>query len=77
MPSVSVPSVSSLSGSPSAIEMRLSQQEQQQTPSIHSNTLSCNLSQQPLQHSATTSSGFKWVSDFPTDVSAHSDLAPD
>ncbi|XP_078801336.1 pleckstrin homology domain-containing family A member 7 isoform X36 [Oryzias latipes] len=60
VPSVSVPSVSSLSGSPSAIEMRLSQQEQQQTPSIHSNTLSCNLSQQPLQHSATTSSGFKW-----------------
>uniref|UniRef100_A0A3P9HP70 Pleckstrin homology domain containing, family A member 7b n=1 Tax=Oryzias latipes TaxID=8090 RepID=A0A3P9HP70_ORYLA len=60
VPSVSVPSVSSLSGSPSAIEMRLSQQEQQQTPSFHSNTLSCNLSQQPLQHSATTSSGFKW-----------------
>uniref|UniRef100_A0A8C7XBD9 Pleckstrin homology domain containing, family A member 7b n=1 Tax=Oryzias sinensis TaxID=183150 RepID=A0A8C7XBD9_9TELE len=60
VPSVSVPSVSSLSGSPSAIEMRLSQQEQQQTSSIHSNTLSCNLIQQPLQHSATTSSGFKW-----------------
>uniref|UniRef100_A0A3B3DZ17 Pleckstrin homology domain containing, family A member 7b n=1 Tax=Oryzias melastigma TaxID=30732 RepID=A0A3B3DZ17_ORYME len=59
VPSVSVPSVSSLSGSPSAIEMRLSQQEQQ-TPSSYSNTLSCNISQQPLQHSATTSSGFKW-----------------
>uniref|UniRef100_A0A3Q1EH29 Pleckstrin homology domain-containing family A member 7 n=1 Tax=Acanthochromis polyacanthus TaxID=80966 RepID=A0A3Q1EH29_9TELE len=68
VPSVSVSSVPSVSGSPSAMEMRLSQQQQQQqqqhsphlSPSSHTPTLSCSPSQQPLHHSATIISGLKW-----------------
>uniref|UniRef100_A0A4W6DME1 Pleckstrin homology domain-containing family A member 7 n=1 Tax=Lates calcarifer TaxID=8187 RepID=A0A4W6DME1_LATCA len=57
VPSVSVSSVpSTMSGSPSAMEMRLSQQQQQQhsphlSPSGHTPTLSSSPSQQPLHHS--------------------------
>uniref|UniRef100_A0A3B4ZZQ3 Pleckstrin homology domain-containing family A member 7-like n=2 Tax=Stegastes partitus TaxID=144197 RepID=A0A3B4ZZQ3_9TELE len=64
VPSVSVSSVPSVSGSPSAMEMRLSQQQQQHSPhlspSSHTPTLSCSPSQQPLHHSATVISGLKW-----------------
>ncbi|XP_050929722.1 pleckstrin homology domain-containing family A member 7 isoform X1 [Lates calcarifer] len=66
VPSVSVSSVpSTMSGSPSAMEMRLSQQQQQQhsphlSPSGHTPTLSSSPSQQPLHHSATITSAFKW-----------------
>lgn len=68
VPSVSASSVPSVSESLSAMEMRLSQQQQQQhsphlSPSGHTPTLSSSPSQQPLCHSATISSGFKWVSD--------------
>uniref|UniRef100_A0A673D097 Pleckstrin homology domain containing, family A member 7b n=1 Tax=Sphaeramia orbicularis TaxID=375764 RepID=A0A673D097_9TELE len=58
VPSVSASSVPSVSGSPSAMEMRLSQQQQQQqqhsphlSPSSHTPTLSSSPSQQPLHHS--------------------------
>ncbi|XP_040891476.1 pleckstrin homology domain-containing family A member 7 [Toxotes jaculatrix] len=68
VPSVSASSVPSVSGSPSAMEMRLShpqQQQQQQhsphlSPSSHTPTLSSSTSQQPLHHSATITSGLKW-----------------
>uniref|UniRef100_A0A3B4YRW6 Pleckstrin homology domain containing A7 n=1 Tax=Seriola lalandi dorsalis TaxID=1841481 RepID=A0A3B4YRW6_SERLL len=60
VPSVSVSSVPSVSGSPSAMEMRLSQKQQQQqqhsphlSPSSHTPTLSSSPSQQPLHHSTT------------------------
>lgn len=66
MPSVSVSSVPSVSGSASAMEMRLSQQQQQHSPhlspSSHTPTLSSSLSQQPLHHSTAVISGPKWVS---------------
>ncbi|TNN86652.1 Pleckstrin y domain-containing family A member 7 [Liparis tanakae] len=59
--------VPSVSGSPSAMEMRLSQQQQQQqsphlSPSSHTPTLSSSPSQQPLHHwvDATITSGLKW-----------------
>uniref|UniRef100_A0A8C4HBY2 Pleckstrin homology domain-containing family A member 7 n=1 Tax=Dicentrarchus labrax TaxID=13489 RepID=A0A8C4HBY2_DICLA len=55
VPSVSASSVPSVSGSPSAMEMRLSQQQQQHSPhlspSSHTPTLSSSPSQQPLRHS--------------------------
>ncbi|XP_029986827.1 pleckstrin homology domain-containing family A member 7 isoform X3 [Sphaeramia orbicularis] len=67
VPSVSASSVPSVSGSPSAMEMRLSQQQQQQqqhsphlSPSSHTPTLSSSPSQQPLHHSATPITGLKW-----------------
>ncbi|XP_023261752.1 pleckstrin homology domain-containing family A member 7-like isoform X3 [Seriola lalandi dorsalis] len=67
VPSVSVSSVPSVSGSPSAMEMRLSQKQQQQqqhsphlSPSSHTPTLSSSPSQQPLHHSTTITSGLKW-----------------
>ncbi|XP_056268611.1 pleckstrin homology domain-containing family A member 7 isoform X4 [Pseudoliparis swirei] len=66
VPSVSASSVPSVSGSPSAVEMRLSQQQQQQSPhlspSSHTPTLSSSPSQQPLHHwvDATITSGLKW-----------------
>lgn len=67
VPSVSASSVPSMSGSPSAMEMRLSQQHQQQhsphlSPSSHTPTLSSSPSLQPLRHSATIAGGLKWVS---------------
>ncbi|KAM4593874.1 pleckstrin homology domain-containing family A member 7 isoform 4-T4 [Odontesthes bonariensis] len=64
VPSVSVSSVPSVSGSPSVMEMRLSQQQQQHSPhlspSSHTPPLSSGPSQQLLHHSATVFSGFKW-----------------
>ncbi|XP_029950285.1 pleckstrin homology domain-containing family A member 7 [Salarias fasciatus] len=57
VPSVSVSSVPSVSGSPSAMEMRLSQQ--QHSPSSHTPTLCSSPRQQPLHHS-TIISGIKW-----------------
>ncbi|XP_051235313.1 pleckstrin homology domain-containing family A member 7 isoform X5 [Dicentrarchus labrax] len=67
VPSVSASSVPSVSGSPSAMEMRLSQQQQQHSPhlspSSHTPTLSSSPSQQPLRHSATITSGLKWGED--------------
>ncbi|XP_036951433.1 pleckstrin homology domain-containing family A member 7 isoform X21 [Acanthopagrus latus] len=71
VPSVSASSVPSVSGSPSAMEMRLSHQQQQQqqqqhsphlSPSSHTPSLSSSPSQQPLRHSATIACGFKWLS---------------
>ncbi|KAM7424209.1 hypothetical protein PAMA_000514 [Pampus argenteus] len=67
VPSVSVSSVPSLSGSPSAMEMRLCQQQQSSphlSPSSHNPTtptLSSSLSQQPLHHSITVTTGLKWL----------------
>uniref|UniRef100_UPI0037E7563E pleckstrin homology domain-containing family A member 7 n=1 Tax=Semicossyphus pulcher TaxID=241346 RepID=UPI0037E7563E len=66
VPSVSASSVPSVSGSPSAMEMRLSQQPQHSphlSPSIHTPTLFSSPSQQPLQHSATITSGLNWGED--------------
>ncbi|XP_059206771.1 pleckstrin homology domain-containing family A member 7 isoform X2 [Centropristis striata] len=69
VPSVSASSVPSVSGSPSAMEMRLSQQQQQQqqhsphlSPSSHTPTLCSSPSQQPLHHwvDAAITSGLKW-----------------
>ncbi|KAK2853985.1 hypothetical protein Q5P01_006646 [Channa striata] len=63
VPSVSASSVPSVSGSPSAMEMRLSQQQQHSphlSPSSHTPTLSSSPSQQPLHHSITITSGLKW-----------------
>uniref|UniRef100_A0A8C5HXB2 Pleckstrin homology domain-containing family A member 7-like n=1 Tax=Gouania willdenowi TaxID=441366 RepID=A0A8C5HXB2_GOUWI len=60
VPSVSVSSVPSSSGSPSAMEMRLSQQPPH-NPSSHTPTHSFSPSQQPLQHSTTDATGLKWV----------------
>ncbi|XP_042369456.1 pleckstrin homology domain-containing family A member 7 isoform X3 [Plectropomus leopardus] len=64
VPSVSASSVPSVSGSPSAMEIRLSQQPQQHSPhlspSSHTPTLSSSPSQQPLHHSTTITSGFRW-----------------
>ncbi|XP_028431973.1 pleckstrin homology domain-containing family A member 7 isoform X2 [Perca flavescens] len=66
VPSVSASSVPSVSGSPSAIEMRFSQQQQQHSPhlspSSHTPTLSSSPSHQPLHHwvDATITSGLKW-----------------
>ncbi|XP_017159579.1 pleckstrin homology domain-containing family A member 7 isoform X10 [Poecilia reticulata] len=61
VPSVPVSSVPSVSGSQTAVEMRLSQQQPQQSPHLsHEPTLTSSFSQQPLQHSATIFSGFKW-----------------
>lgn len=63
VPSVSVSSVPSVSGSASAMEMRLSQQQQHSphlSPSSHTPTLSSSLSQQPLHHSTAVISGPKW-----------------
>ncbi|XP_029000086.1 pleckstrin homology domain-containing family A member 7 isoform X5 [Betta splendens] len=61
VPSVTVPSVC---GSPSAVEMRLSQQQQQHSlhlnPSALTPTLCSSPSQQPLHHSVTITSGLKW-----------------
>lgn len=64
VPSVSASSVPSVSESPSTMEMRLSQQQHSPhlSPSGHTPTLSSSPSQQPLCHSATISSGLKWVS---------------
>ncbi|XP_030270740.1 pleckstrin homology domain-containing family A member 7 isoform X5 [Sparus aurata] len=66
VPSVSASSVPSVSGSPSAMEMRLSHQQQQHSPhlspSSHTPSLSSSPSQQPLRHSATIACGFKWLS---------------
>ncbi|XP_028289998.1 pleckstrin homology domain-containing family A member 7 isoform X3 [Gouania willdenowi] len=59
VPSVSVSSVPSSSGSPSAMEMRLSQQPPH-NPSSHTPTHSFSPSQQPLQHSTTDATGLKW-----------------
>uniref|UniRef100_A0A671UIT9 Pleckstrin homology domain-containing family A member 7 n=1 Tax=Sparus aurata TaxID=8175 RepID=A0A671UIT9_SPAAU len=67
VPSVSASSVPSVSGSPSAMEMRLSHQQQQHSPhlspSSHTPSLSSSPSQQPLRHSATIACGFKWGED--------------
>ncbi|XP_076585125.1 pleckstrin homology domain-containing family A member 7 isoform X13 [Chaetodon auriga] len=67
VPSVSASSVPSVSGSPSAMELRASQQQQQHSPhlspSSHTPTLSSSPSQQPLRHSATVTSGLKWGED--------------
>ncbi|KAK5874023.1 hypothetical protein PBY51_019009 [Eleginops maclovinus] len=67
VPSVSASSVPSVSGSPSAMEMRLSQQQQQQhsprlSPSSHTPTLSSSPSQQHWVD-ATITSGLKWGED--------------
>ncbi|XP_037835957.1 pleckstrin homology domain-containing family A member 7 isoform X5 [Kryptolebias marmoratus] len=65
VPSVSVSSVPSVSGNQSATEMRLSQQHHAPhvSPSSHVPTLSSSPAQQPLHHSATVFSGFKWSED--------------
>ncbi|KAM4744549.1 pleckstrin homology domain-containing family A member 7 isoform 2-T2 [Anableps anableps] len=61
VPSVPVSSVPSVSGSQTAVEMRLSQQQPQQSPHLsHDPTLTSSISQQPLQHSTTIFSGLKW-----------------
>lgn len=65
VPSVSASSVPSVSGSPSAVEMRLSQQQQHSphlSPSSHTPALCSSPSQQPLHHFVTITSGLKWVS---------------
>uniref|UniRef100_A0A665W6Y8 Pleckstrin homology domain containing, family A member 7b n=1 Tax=Echeneis naucrates TaxID=173247 RepID=A0A665W6Y8_ECHNA len=64
VPSVPASSVPSVSGSPSAMEMRLSQQQPLQhsphlSPSSHTPNLASSPSQQPLLHS-TIISGVKW-----------------
>ncbi|XP_065808981.1 pleckstrin homology domain-containing family A member 7 isoform X8 [Labrus bergylta] len=61
VPSVSASSVPSVSGSPSAMEMRLSQHSPHLSPSIHTPTVFSSPSQQPLQHSATITSGLNWM----------------
>uniref|UniRef100_A0A3B3VF69 Pleckstrin homology domain containing A7 n=1 Tax=Poecilia latipinna TaxID=48699 RepID=A0A3B3VF69_9TELE len=54
VPSVPVSSVPSVSGSQTAVEMRLSQQQPHQSPHLsHDPTLTSSFSQQPLHHSAT------------------------
>uniref|UniRef100_A0A3Q2TPC8 Pleckstrin homology domain containing A7 n=1 Tax=Fundulus heteroclitus TaxID=8078 RepID=A0A3Q2TPC8_FUNHE len=59
VPSVPVSSVPSVSGCQTAVEMRLSQQ--QHSPHLSQDpTLTSSSSQQPLHHSATIFSGFKW-----------------
>ena len=66
VPSVSASSVPSVSGSPSAMEMRLSQHQQHSphlSPSGHTPTLSSSPIQQLLHHSSTFTSGLKWVRD--------------
>lgn len=66
VPSVSASSVPSVSGSPSAMEMRLSQQQQHSphlSPSSHTPTLSSSPSQQHLHQSVTITGGLKWVSE--------------
>ncbi|XP_058486296.1 pleckstrin homology domain-containing family A member 7 isoform X7 [Solea solea] len=62
VPSVSASSVPSVSGSSSAMEMRLSQQQHSPhlSPSSHTPTLCSSPSQQLFHHSATITSGFKW-----------------
>ncbi|XP_067352477.1 pleckstrin homology domain-containing family A member 7 isoform X6 [Channa argus] len=63
VPSVSASSMPPVSGSPSAMEMRLSQQQQHSphlSPSSHTPTLSSSPSQQPLHHAITITSGLKW-----------------
>nr|XP_019954318.1 PREDICTED: pleckstrin homology domain-containing family A member 7-like isoform X6 [Paralichthys olivaceus] len=63
VPSVSASSVPSVSGSPSAMEMRLSQHQQHSphlSPSGHTPTLSSSPIQQLLHHSSTFTSGLKW-----------------
>ncbi|XP_026234202.1 pleckstrin homology domain-containing family A member 7 isoform X8 [Anabas testudineus] len=63
VPSVSASSVPSVSGSPSAMEMRLSQQQQHSphlSPSSHTPTLSSSPSQQHLHQSVTITGGLKW-----------------
>lgn len=74
MPSMSASSVPSVSGSPSSMEMRLSEEQHSPhlSPSSHAHTLSSNLSPQPLCQPA--ASGFQWVSEggvsllYPTNV---------
>uniref|UniRef100_A0A3Q3SXZ0 Pleckstrin homology domain containing, family A member 7b n=1 Tax=Mastacembelus armatus TaxID=205130 RepID=A0A3Q3SXZ0_9TELE len=67
VPSVSVSSVPSVSGSLSVMEMRLPQQQQQHSPllspSSHNPTLSSSPVQQPLDHSISITSGLKWGED--------------
>ncbi|KAM3624926.1 uncharacterized protein V6R79_003837 [Siganus canaliculatus] len=65
VPSVSASSVPSVSGSPSAMQMRLPQQQHSPhlSPSSHIPTLCSSPSQQPLRHSATIASGLKWGED--------------
>ncbi|XP_034535962.1 pleckstrin homology domain-containing family A member 7 isoform X2 [Notolabrus celidotus] len=60
---VSASSVPSVSGSPSAMEMRLSQHSPHLSPSMHTPTLFSSPSQQPLQHSATITCGLNWGED--------------
>ncbi|XP_019954319.2 pleckstrin homology domain-containing family A member 7 isoform X16 [Paralichthys olivaceus] len=63
VPSVSASSVPSVSGSPSAMEMRLSQHQQHSphlSPSGPTPTLSSSPIQQLLHHSSTFTSGLKW-----------------
>ncbi|XP_060924127.1 pleckstrin homology domain-containing family A member 7 isoform X2 [Limanda limanda] len=65
VPSVSASSVPSVSGSPSAMEMKLSQHQQQHSPHLspsgHTPTLSSSPIQQLLHHSSTFTSGLKWI----------------
>ncbi|XP_016887987.1 pleckstrin homology domain-containing family A member 7 isoform X4 [Cynoglossus semilaevis] len=61
VPSVSASSVPSVSGSPSAMEMRLSHSQLQHSPHLSPSSHTPSLSSSPsLHHSATISSGFKW-----------------
>ncbi|XP_047436910.1 pleckstrin homology domain-containing family A member 7 isoform X21 [Mugil cephalus] len=60
VPSVSVSSVPSVSGSPSAMEMRLSQQQQQHSPHLSPSSHTPILSSSP-SHSTTIISGIKWL----------------
>ncbi|MED6277559.1 hypothetical protein CHARACLAT_014673 [Characodon lateralis] len=60
VPSVPVSSVPSVSGSQTAAEMRSSQQQQHNPHLSHDPTLTSSSSQQPLHHSTTIFSGFKW-----------------
>nr|XP_020463823.1 pleckstrin homology domain-containing family A member 7-like isoform X3 [Monopterus albus] len=66
VPSLSASSVPSVSGSPSVMEMSLSQQ-QQHSPHLSSNshtpTLSSSPNQPTLHHSMTISSGLRWGED--------------
>ncbi|KAF0043156.1 hypothetical protein F2P81_004493 [Scophthalmus maximus] len=62
VPSVSASSVPSVSGSPSAMEMRLSQLQHSPhlSPTGHTPTFSSSPIQQSLHHSITIASGLKW-----------------
>ncbi|XP_015231503.1 PREDICTED: pleckstrin homology domain-containing family A member 7 isoform X6 [Cyprinodon variegatus] len=63
VPSVPVASVPSVSGSQTAAEVRSAPQQQHSPHLSHDPTLTSSSSRQPLHHSTTIFSGFKWGED--------------